>query len=131
SEAVGMAGDDVSAEFIAKLERALEIDARAFLPATDRGHPQRLGGGFDDEPGAGALLAMGDHSQAHAAAGNRDADVGGIRTIATGDLETVEPLRARLDRNHLANVGHDAGKHLTPARMSRPCPPRRFRGRWR
>src|SRR6516225_323802 len=74
---------------------------------------------------------MRNHGQAHAAASDRGADVDGIRIIARGDLETDEALRARLDRNHLANVGHDAGKHLTPARMSRPWPPRRFRGRWR
>src|SRR5215467_16134717 len=108
-----MAGDDVPAELIADLERAFEIDARAPPPAANRGHPQRLGGGIDGKPGAVALLSARDHGQAHAAAGDRGADVDRLRIIATGDLETGEPLRARLDRNHLANVGHDAGEHLT------------------
>src|SRR5262249_14207754 len=129
-----MAGDDVPAELIADLERAFEIDARAPLPAANRGHPQRLGGGIDGKPGAVALLSARDHGQAHAAAGDRGADVDRLRIIATGDLETGEPLRARLDRNHLANVGHDAGKHLTSARISPPCPPPwlpgRRRGAW-
>src|SRR5262249_21200286 len=85
----------------------------------------------DPEPGAGALLARRAHGHGDAAAGDRGADGDRVRIIAAGDLETDEALRARLDRNHLANVGHDAGKHLTPARISRPCPPRRFRDRWR
>src|SRR5262249_30417025 len=89
------------------------------------------GGGVDREPGAVALLAARDHGQAYAAAGDRGADVDGLRIIATGDLETGEPLRARLDRNHFADVGHDAGKHLTPARISRPCRPPWFRCRRR
>ena len=35
-EAVDMAADDMAAEFVANLERALEIDARALLPACRR-----------------------------------------------------------------------------------------------
>src|SRR5262245_2732326 len=126
-----MPGDDVSTELIADLERAFEIDARAPLPTAHRGRPQRLGGGIDGEPGAVALLAARDHGQAHATAGDRGADADGLRIIATGDLETGEPLPPRLDRNPLADVGHDAGKHLTPARSSRPCRPRWFRCRRR
>src|SRR5262249_11906698 len=130
-DTVGMPGDDVPTELIADLERTFEIDARAPLPTAHRGRPQRLGGGVDREPGAVALLAARYHGQAYAAAGDRGADVDGLRIIATGDLETGEPLRARLDRNHFADVGHDAGKHLTPARISRPCRPRWFRCRRR
>src|SRR5262245_13249686 len=126
-----MTGHDVPTELIADLERTFALDARSPLPTADRGHPQRLGGGVDGEPGTVALLAARDHGQAHAAAGDRGADVDCLRIIATGDLETGEPLRARLARNHFANVGHDAGKHLTSARISRPCPPRWFRCRRR
>ncbi len=51
-DAVDMAGDDVAAEFVADLQRALEIEAGAARPAADGGDPQRLGGGIDREPGA-------------------------------------------------------------------------------
>src|SRR5262249_14337452 len=59
SEALGMTGDDVPAELIAELERALEIDARALPPAAGRGHPQRPGGGFPRAPDARALAWPG------------------------------------------------------------------------
>ena len=91
-KAVGMAGDDVAAELVADLERALEIDARARSPAPTRGHAQRLGGGIDREPGAVAVPAARDHGEAHAAAGDRGADGDGVRIVAAGDLEPREPL---------------------------------------
>ena len=110
-EAVGVTGDDVAAELVADLERALEVDPGAAPPAPDRGEPQRLGGGIDREPGAIAVLAARDHGEAHAAAGDRGADRDGVGIVAAGDPEPREPLRARLDRDHLADVGDDAGEH--------------------
>ena len=95
---------------------------RAPLPVADRGDAQRLGGGIDREPGAVAVPAARDDGEAHPAAGDRGADGDGVGIVAAGDLEPREPLRARLDRNHLADVGDDAGEHVRPARMSRPYP---------
>ena len=124
-----MAGDDVPAEFIANLERAFQIDARAPPPVPYRGQAQCLGGGLDREPAAIALLAARDDGQAYAAAGNRRAGADAVRTIAAGDCKAREPLRPRFDRRHLANIGDDAGEHVTPARMSRPYPPQWLRCR--
>ena len=50
-DAVGVAGDDVAAEFVADLQRALEIELRARRPVLRGGHAQRFGGGIDLEPG--------------------------------------------------------------------------------
>src|ERR1700704_2945694 len=102
SETPSGAGDDVPAEFVTHLERALEIDARTPLPGSDRGHAQGFGGSIDSEPGAVAVPAAPAHRQADAAAGDRCADGNRFRIVATSDLETREPLRARLDRNHFA-----------------------------
>src|SRR4029453_19205834 len=124
-----MTGDDMSAEFIANLERAFQVDARAPPPSPYRGQAQRLGGGFDREPAAIAFLAACDDGQTYAAAGNRRPDGDAVRIIAAGNCEAGEPLRPRFDRSHLADIGDDAGEHVTPVRTSRPYPPRWFRGR--
>jgi hypothetical protein len=65
-----MTGNHVSAEFVADLERALQIDARAPAPVANRRQAQCLGRGFDGKPAAVAFLAARDHGQAYAAAGN-------------------------------------------------------------
>src|SRR5262245_6624007 len=106
-----MAGDDMSAELVADPEGALEIDAYPASPPADRGHTQRLGGGIDGEPAAVAVASPPDHSQAHAAAGDGGADVDGIGIVAAGDPQAGESLGPRLDRNHLSDVGNDAGEH--------------------
>ena len=122
-----MTGGHVAAEFVADFQRALEIDARAPPPAADRRQAQRLGGGVHRKPAEVALLAARDHGQADAAAGDRCADADAVRIIAAGDREARQPLRARFDRNHLADAGDDAGEHVRPARVSRPCPPQWLR----
>ena len=48
-EPIDVAGDDVAAEFVADLERTLQIDRRPGLPCADRGDRQRLGGRIDLE----------------------------------------------------------------------------------
>src|SRR4029453_18372341 len=42
-DAVRMAGDDVPAEFVADLQRALEVEWRALPPVLCGGHAERLG----------------------------------------------------------------------------------------
>src|ERR1700730_12833615 len=99
-----MTGDDVAAKLVADLERALEVGPGAALPSPDCGEAQRLGGGIDGKPGAVAILAARDRSEAHAAAGDRGADGDGVGIVAAGDLEPREHLGARLDPDHLADV---------------------------
>src|SRR4029077_14926348 len=91
----GMAGDDMSAELVADPERALEIDACPAPPLPDRSYPQRLGGGICGDPAAIALAAPRYHGQAHAAAGDRGADVDGIGIVAAGDPEAGKALGPR------------------------------------
>src|SRR4030081_3378792 len=93
---VGVAGDDVSAELVADPERALEIDAPAVAPLPDRGHSQGLRRGVDREPAAVAVPAASDDGEAHAAAGDRGADVDRVGIVAAGDLEPRKSLRPRL-----------------------------------
>src|SRR5262249_61277327 len=77
--------------------------------------------------------------EAAPAAGDRGADRDRVGIVAAGDLEAGEPLRPRLDRDHLADIGDDAGEHalltpLEPFDRVRPygfaaprCQPRRAR----
>src|SRR3569832_640003 len=122
-EAVDVAGDDVAAEFVADLERAFEIDARAVPPAPDAGDAQSLVGRVDREPGAAILLARVDHGQADARAGDRRAlDKFGAR-IARQDRDAMQVVRPRRDRAYFAEIGDDAGEHqVRPycARVSTP-----------
>ena len=72
--AVDMARDDVPAELVADLERALEVEARARPPCADRGAGKRLRGGVDFEPAAVRAPADRDDGEARAGAGDRGAE---------------------------------------------------------
>src|SRR6476469_6569510 len=126
-KSVGMASDDMPAEFVTHLERALEVEARAPLPGPNRGHTQGLRGGINGEPGAVAVPSAPHHRQADAAASDRCADGNRFRIVAASDLEPGQTLGARLDGNNLADIGDDTSEHLTSARTSRSCPPRPLR----
>jgi hypothetical protein len=107
-----MAGDDMPAKLVAGLERAFEIDFRAMAPAAGGGDPQGLGGGIDGKPRTSVLLAHANHGEADTGTGDRGAldDRGAL--VAAGDLDPVQPFRARAHRNHFADVGDDAGEHV-------------------
>ena len=84
--AVDMARHDVAAELVADLQRALQIDARAGLPAGSGGKPQRLFPGLDLEPALiGAALRQRDDGEANAGAGDRRADRNGLRIVGRVD----------------------------------------------
>ena len=103
--------DDMAAELVADLQRALEIEPRALLPAPGRGHPQRLGGGIDRKQVRLPPLAGLDHGQADAGMRDRGADGDRGARIGAGDLEPAQAFGPRLDRDHLADIGDDAGEH--------------------
>ena len=96
------------------LERALEVEPGAVAPRPDGGDGERLGGGIGRKPGAAVLLAGADHREAHAVAGDRGAvgDAGAV--IAAGDLQAPQIVGTRMDRDHLADIGDDAGEHRGP-----------------
>src|SRR5207237_4213919 len=62
ADPVDMAGDDMPAELVADLERALEVDLRAFGPEAGRSAALGLGRDVDREP----ALALVDDGQADA-----------------------------------------------------------------
>ncbi len=50
ADAIDMAGNDMAAQLVAGLERALQVDALAGLPVAQRRLAQRLVGDIDREP---------------------------------------------------------------------------------
>src|SRR5262252_5375551 len=119
-----MTGDHVPSQFVTNLQCALEIEPRSVVPTAGGGHSQRFGGGVDRKPAATVLLSCRNHGETHAIAGDRRAVDDRAAIIATRNLQSMQTYGPRLDRKHLANVGHDPCKHVTPARMSRRCPRR-------
>src|SRR6185436_20159316 len=113
-DAVGVAGHDVAAEFVADFQRALEIESGSLAPVFRRGHAQRLGGGIDVEPGLAAVDAGSNYGQADAVAGDRSPVRNGRLVITAGDAHAVQlALRRRRQGNDLADVGDNAGEHYT------------------
>src|SRR5262249_51063646 len=110
-EAVDVSRNDMAAELIADLERPFEVDTPAHPPMPGRGHVQGLGGRVGGEECAVAVFSTRHGGQAHAVAGDRSPDVDTFGSVAAGDGKANEILPARLDRNHLANIGNDAGEH--------------------
>src|SRR5437588_12715034 len=113
-----MPGDEVAAELISELERALEVDPGAGSPTGHGGQLEGLGGGIDREPGSTTLLADPDHGEACARAGDRGALDDRAARVAAGDLDPAQTLRARAHRNDLAEIGDTACEH---AACPLPC----------
>src|SRR5690606_29265045 len=83
---VHMAGNDVPAELVTHLERALQVDLRALFPASRRGKTERLLPGLDLEPALiGGSLGQGDHGKADTGACNGSADVNRGRIVIRSD----------------------------------------------
>ena len=91
AETVDVAGDDMSAQFIAQFERGFEVELRAGRPQSRHGADLRFARDIDREPGMAGSPAAFNHRQAHARTGNRRAD---------GDLRGI--VGARDDRAQVA-----------------------------
>src|SRR5271170_1508118 len=107
-----MPGHDVAAEFVANLQRALEVEPGAGSPVFGRGHAERLGGGVDIEPGFVSLDAGRHHGEANAIAGDRGAVSDGSAVETARDAQPVQlALRRRRQSDDLADVSDYAGEH--------------------
>ncbi|GMA73820.1 hypothetical protein GCM10025880_02370 [Methylorubrum aminovorans] len=110
-----MAGDEMAAEFVAELERALEIDPRALAPGTDRGAGQGLGGGIDREAAAGPVRLHRDGREAGAGAGDRGAERNSSGIVGALDDDPAQALGA-LHRDDAADIGDEPGEHVRSSR---------------
>ena len=141
-DAVHMAGDDVAAELVADLERALEIDPRARRPVADGGARQRLGRGVDVErssrrraarrrPRSGKGRRRRSRRRARSspdrrttrsgcgAAAARRRDIAATRPISvTMPVNISRPSRRMSSRSGPSVLGRDAGR-----KRSRSAPP--------
>ena len=102
----------MAAEFLADLERALQIDPRAGLPRADIRLRERLGRRFDLEDAAGLAIrarTQGGHGQADAGAGDRGADRDCRGVERAGDRHVQ--VAALLDLGDGADGGDDPGEH--------------------
>src|ERR1700738_2220247 len=107
-----MAGDDMAAEFVADLQRALEIEPGADGPMLRGGHAECLGTGIDIEPGLVTLNTRGDHGEADAVAGDRSTVRDGRAVVAACDPQPMLlPPRRWRQGGYLAGVGDNAGEH--------------------
>lgn len=86
--AIDMPGDDVAAEFVTDLQRALEIDGAALFPGADRRQAQRLFPGFDLEPATvAACFRQARDGQADAGMRDRGAHIYGRGIVAGGHAQ--------------------------------------------
>src|SRR5512139_714974 len=111
----------MTAQFVAELERALQIDLRAGAPMAGRGDAQRFGGGLDREPCAAVLLAGVHYSEANAGAGDRGALNKLGTLVAAENRNTVQITGAGTYRTHLAEISDDAGEHDLDAHKIFDC----------
>src|SRR5258707_14272877 len=103
---------DMTAEFVADLQRALEVELCALAPGFCGRHAERLGRGVDIEPGLAALDAGTDHREADAVASDRGAISDGCAVVAAGDAQAMQlPLRRRREADDFADIGDYSGKH--------------------
>ena len=115
-----MAADQVAAELVAELERALEIDPRAVPPArrpwsraaSRRRHRPRTRCGRPRRPRSTTVRQTPEQAiEAPTAMQSR--------VIAAGDREAAQAFGRALDRKHLADVGDDAGEHGSSRSLER------------
>ena len=120
---VDMAAHQMAAEFVAELQRALQIDARTDRPVLRRGHLERLRRRLHREGRAACIVRLcgRHHRQADAVAGDRRADVDAVRVIGGSDRQAAHVVTL-VDAGHPADIGHNSGKHdahtLTYRRMT-------------
>ena len=101
-EAVDVAAHHVTAKFVAKPQRALQIEPGAAPPGCAVVTSQRLGGGVDGERGPVAGTAALDHGQADAGTGNRRADRDAVGVVAACDGQAAQPLSLFLNFKNFA-----------------------------
>ncbi len=100
-----MAGDDMAAQLVADPQRPLQVQPRALGPQARRGLRHRFAADIDREP----VLALVDHRQAGARAGDRRAEVDAVHVVVAADGQAQVALL--LDAADGADVGDDAGEH--------------------
>ena len=109
--AIDMARDDVAAQFVADLERPLEIEPCPLNPCVGRGQAERFFPGLDLEPaGVRANVWQGDDRQARAGTGDGGTDLDRGRIVGGFDAEPLA-LRQRLDPGDPADIGDDPREH--------------------
>jgi hypothetical protein len=105
ADPIDMASDDMATKLVADAKRALQVEAPALLPHAGSGSAQRLARNIDGEP----VLALFDHRQTDAGAGDGGTKVHAGHVIAAADPEVeVPPAAHGLDP---ADISDDPGKH--------------------
>jgi hypothetical protein len=84
-DAIDMATDQVSAEFVAKPKRSFKVERRAAPPAFRSRHAQGFGRGVDRKGRPIPRAAAFDHGQADAGTRNRGADIDAVGVVIAGD----------------------------------------------
>ena len=97
-----MAAHQVTAQFVAEPQRALEVELRALPPGAGGGHAQRLGGHIHRKEAPVILPPTGDHGQARTRASDRGADIDGAGIVTAGDGQPPQPVGLLVDFNNLA-----------------------------
>src|SRR6185369_542975 len=100
-----MAGDDMAPKLVAQTESAFKVELRSLTPASGGGFGNCLARHVDREP----VVALVDHGQTDARAGDRRAEVDGIEVV-TGANDQPE-IAALLGAPDGADVGDDPGEH--------------------
>src|ERR1700733_9244834 len=116
---IDMAAHHMAAEFVADLQRPLEVDAPARPPSAKGRHRQRLGADVESE--RGTLPPRLDANQCEAWARIRDR---GSQRNCSGVVGARDPEPAQLARcrdiNDLPNVADNPGEHPSPQPLVEP-----------
>ena len=104
-----MAGDDMSAQFVAQSQGRFEVQGPAFVPHARYGAPHAFGGDIHGEPGVAFRSAALHDGQAYARTGDRCTDCHFGRIEGTGDA--ASQIAALLGFANFADGGDDTGKH--------------------
>src|SRR5204863_2987750 len=104
--AVHVTGHDMSAQLLAGLECALQVDAPTGLPRAQRRAAQRLVGDVDLEDAADGRGSNLGGREAGAVAGDRGPDREALGLVAAADREAPFPAR-----QELADIGDEASEH--------------------
>src|SRR4051794_18567602 len=110
-EAVHVAGDDMAAEFVADLERALQVHARLRRPCADRRQGQGLGRRIHVEPAAAVAGSDRNHGEARPPAGDRGAKRDGRGIVRRLDAQPLQGALRTLRGDYLPHIGDDACEH--------------------
>jgi hypothetical protein len=105
-----MARDHVPAEFIIRLERALEVDPSAQTPVAEPRDGECFLCGKDVEPVLPVGRALVGYGEANTLAHDRCTQVDAFGVINGSDAQAA-PIVAGIDLKDRADIGNNAGKH--------------------